>query len=45
MSYTGDNGQDLNAIVTDIGTYSTRIGYAGEDYPRSYINSVSLFCF
>ena len=39
-------GDDLGAIVADIGSVSARIGYAGEDYPRSYFPSVSqLFLF
>ena len=32
--YTSSN--DLNSIIIDAGTYSTRIGYAGEDIPRCY---------
>jgi len=27
-------GDEVNAIVLDMGTYSTRIGYAGEDLPK-----------
>eukprot|EP00934_Nitzschia_sp_Nitz4_P008300 Nitzschia sp. Nitz4//scaffold1_size375055//16469//18154//NITZ4_000207-RA/size375055-augustus-gene-0.658-mRNA-1//1//CDS//3329540838//8290//frame0 len=33
---TGDN---INAVVADIGAWSTKIGFAGEDYPRSYFRS------
>lgn len=33
-------GDDIGALVADIGTTSTRIGFAGEDYPRSYFPSV-----
>jgi hypothetical protein len=31
----------VNAVVADIGSYATKIGFAGEDYPRSYFRSVS----
>ena len=34
------SGDTLNAIVGDIGQYATKIGFAGEDYPRSYFRSV-----
>lgn len=27
-------GDEINAIVLDIGSYFTRIGYAGDDYPK-----------
>ena len=37
--YSGDN---LGAIVADVGSYATKIGHAGDDYPRSYFRSV---CF
>lgn len=33
------SGDSVNAIVADIGAWSTKIGYAGEDYPRSYFRS------
>lgn len=33
------SGDTLNAIVGDIGQYATKIGFAGEDYPRSYFRS------
>ena len=36
------SGDDLNAIVADIGSYSTRIGYAGEDAPKAYIPTVRI---
>jgi len=36
------SGDNLNAIVGDIGQYATKLGYAGEDYPRSYFRSVRL---
>lgn len=36
--YSG--GDDIGALVADIGTFSARIGYAGEDYPRVSIPSV-----
>ncbi|KAJ1441063.1 actin family [Ochromonadaceae sp. CCMP2298] len=30
-------GDDVGAIVADIGSYSTRVGYAGDDTPRTYM--------
>ena len=30
----------VNAVVAEIGGYATKIGYAGEDCPRSYFRSV-----
>lgn len=33
------NGNSLNAVVADLGSYASKIGYAGEDYPRSYFRS------
>jgi actin-related protein len=33
-------GDYVGAIVADIGAYSTKIGYAGDDYPKSYFRSV-----
>lgn len=30
----------MNAVVADIGAYSTKIGFAGEDYPKAYFRSV-----
>lgn len=42
MSYTGENGQDLNALVADIGSFNSRVGYAGEDFPKCNIRSVSI---
>lgn len=35
------NSDSVNAIVADIGSYATKIGHAGEDYPRAYFRSVS----
>jgi actin-like protein 6A len=32
--FTG--GDDVGAIVSDIGSFATRIGYAGDDLPRAY---------
>ena len=34
------SADSVHAIVADIGAWSTKIGYAGEDYPRSYFRSV-----
>ena len=38
MYHSGQD--DLNAIVADIGSFSTRIGHAGEDAPKAYIHMV-----
>jgi actin-related protein len=35
------NGDNVQAVVADLGHYSTKIGWAGDDYPRSYFRSVS----
>jgi actin-related protein len=40
------SGQDdLNAIVADKGSFSTRIGHAGEDAPKAYIVRLITFTF
>ena len=39
------SGDDINAIVADIGTTSCRIGFAGDDTPKSYFPTVSWFTF
>lgn len=33
------SGDSVNAIVADLGSYASKVGYAGEDYPRSYFRS------
>ncbi|VEU36029.1 unnamed protein product [Pseudo-nitzschia multistriata] len=33
------SGDSVNAIVADLGSYASKIGYAGEDHPRSYFRS------
>jgi actin-related protein len=38
--YSGDR---IDAVVVDIGAASTKIGWAGDDYPRSYFRSVRSF--
>lgn len=30
------SGDDVGAIVSDIGSFASRIGYAGDDVPRAY---------
>jgi len=30
-----NSGEDVGAIVADIGSNQTRLGYAGEDVPRA----------
>mmetsp|Transcript_21502 Transcript_21502/g.21623 ORF Transcript_21502/g.21623 Transcript_21502/m.21623 type:complete len:453 (+) Transcript_21502:202-1560(+) len=34
------SGDDIGALVADIGSYSTRIGFAGDDMPKAYFPSV-----
>jgi hypothetical protein len=38
MYHSGDN---VGAIVADIGSFSTRIGHAGDDVPSAYFPSVT----
>ena len=33
-------GDAVGAVVADIGHYATKIGWAGDDTPRSYFRSV-----
>lgn len=35
-------GDDIGAVVAEIGHYSTKIGWAGDDAPRSYFPSVCI---
>ena len=37
------SGDELGAIVADIGSGSTRIGFAGDDGPRACFSTVSIF--
>jgi actin-related protein len=37
--YSGGNNS-IEAIVVDIGAGNTKIGWAGDDYPRSVFRSV-----
>lgn len=44
MSSSGNNGavyggDEINAIVLDAGSHTTRIGYAGDDYPKVIVPS------
>lgn len=34
-------GKDVQALVADIGSYSTKIGYAGDDHPQAIYNSTT----
>ena len=34
-------GNDVQALVADIGSYSTKIGYAGDDHPQALYNSTT----
>jgi actin-related protein len=33
-------GHSMNTVVLDIGSYSTKMGWAGDDAPRSVFRSV-----
>jgi actin-related protein len=35
-------GDSVSAVVADIGSYASKIGFAGEDYPRAYFRSVRV---
>lgn len=39
--YSGNNSNSIEAIVVDIGAGLTKMGWAGDDYPRSIFRSVS----
>lgn len=41
-SATVYGGDEINAIVLDAGSYTTRIGYAGDDFPKVIQSSVYL---
>lgn len=41
-SATVYGGDEINAIVLDSGSYTTRIGYAGDDFPKVIQSSVYL---
>ena len=45
MSFYVSNLNNVNAVVADIGSYSTKIGYAGDDYPKAYFRSVRVSLF
>jgi hypothetical protein len=38
------SGDDIGAIVADIGSQNARVGFAGEDYPKSFIPTVRGVC-
>lgn len=35
-------GDDIGAIVADLGTTYSRLGFAGDDCPRAFLPSVSI---
>jgi len=39
MAYSG--GDEFPCVVAEVGSYHTRLGYAGEDYPRSIFRSTT----
>jgi actin-related protein len=34
------SGDDIGALVADIGSFATRIGHAGDDIPKAYFPTV-----
>ena len=38
------HADEVNALVIDIGTHSTKAGYAGDDAPKAIFPSVSTVC-
>jgi actin-related protein len=38
-----NSGDNVGAIVADIGSFASRIGFAGDDMPKAYFSSVSYF--
>ena len=38
--YSGSNSSSIEAIVVDIGAGLTKMGWAGDDYPRGIFRSV-----
>lgn len=45
MGHARDTSDDVGVVVGDIGSYSCKMGFAGEDFPRAYFTSVSLITF
>ena len=37
-----DGGDDVSAIVAEIGSSFSRVGFAGDDYPKARFPSVSF---
>jgi Actin len=42
--YSGNNSNSIEAVVVDIGAGLTKMGWAGDDYPRSIFRSVRCEC-
>ena len=42
--YSGNNSNSIEAVVVDIGAGLTKMGWAGDDYPRSIFRSVRGDC-
>ncbi|KAL9178998.1 hypothetical protein ACHAXT_011971 [Thalassiosira profunda] len=40
-TYSIGGGRDAQAIVADVGSFSTKIGYAGDDHPTAIYNSTT----
>jgi hypothetical protein len=38
-----DPNDVVQAVVCDIGSYATKMGFAGEDFPKSYFGSVMCY--
>eukprot|EP01083_Nonionella_stella_P114624 339157_1 len=41
MPFSG--GEHFPAVVCEVGSHATKMGFAGEDYPRSYFRSTTAF--
>lgn len=40
--YLSPVGEDVGAVVADIGAFSTRIGFAGDDIPKTHCPTVCI---
>ena len=41
--YSSGAGDDIGALVCDIGSFSSRIGFAGDDMPKANSQTVRFF--
>jgi actin-related protein len=40
-----NSGDDIGAIVADIGSFASRVGFAGDDQPKAYLPTVKSLSF